>query len=340
MKTFRDIAILFFIVWAVTGPKVIAQRNSAVPVYLQKQTPFTQSKTPNDTLLPGNLPNVPLPEYVMLASDNGGYILGTNGWNDKCKCQQYKVTYSYHIEGAIYWFGYKNIVDTGLIKYAIWNMDSLKGTTADTNHQPCPGTLFVAISDSTTHIHIDTVLLQSHIVMFPFPVLVNADYCIGFDMSEMKEDTIALVSTNKGQGGNKELVWEQWSTDNKWYTLQGAQWDSGTVDVDAMILPIIDNTAGCVEYGDYISGMKLSQSFPNPGKDECTISYEFLTPPSRASIEILDQSGRRVYYNENITTHEGVNKALINVSGFKNGMYFYILSSGTSHMAKKMIINR
>jgi hypothetical protein len=219
-------------------------------------------------------------------------------------------------------------------------MDSLNGTTADTNHQPCPGTLMEAITDTMTNIDTASYPKQSHIVMFPFPMPVTFDYCIGFDMSGMKDDTIALVSTKKGQGGNLELVWEQWGTNDKWYTLQGAQWDSGTVDIDAMILPIIDNTSGCVENGDFISGMKLSGSYPNPGNDYCTISYEFLTPPAAAYIEILDQSGKRVFYNDNIPAKQGINKTIIDVSGFKSGLYFYILSSGDTRMAKKMVISR
>lgn len=317
-----------------------SQRNSSLPIPMPNQSALSHSKTPNDTLLPGNLPFVTTPEYVMLKSENGGYILGTNGWNDKCKCEQFKVTYNYKIEGAIYWFGYKYIIDTGLVQFGIWNMDGTTGTIHDTNNQACPGTLFVSITDTTTHIDITSSIDQAYIAMFPIPVLVSSDYCIGFDMSKIKSDSIALVSTKTGQGGNRELVWEQWSVNDKWYTLQGAQWDGGTLDVDAMILPIIDNTAGCVENGDFISGIKLSQSYPNPGKDECIISYEFATPPASASLEILDQGGKRVYLNQNIKSGQGVNTTVVDVSGFKNGVYFYILSSGKSRLAKKMIISR
>jgi len=338
----RIITILIFALIFINCLSGFSQRNSAQAIILQNHTSTLNTKTPNDTLQPGNLPNVTTPEFVMLTSDNGGYILGTNGWNDKCKCEQFKVSYHYKIEGAIYWFGFKSIIDTGLVQFGVWNMDGTTGTTHDTTNQTCPGTLFVSVTDTTTRI--DTTsnsdLKHAYIAMFPLPVLVSSDYCIGFDMSKIKSDSIALVSTKSGEGGNKELVWEQWSTDNKWYTLQGAQWDNGTLDVDAMILPIIDNTIGMVENGDFFSGMKLSQSYPNPGQDECTISYEFLTPPAAASLEILDQSGKRVYFNQNVPAGQGVNKTIIDVSDFKNGMYFYILSSGTSRMAKKMIISR
>ncbi len=346
MKT--KIQIIRLIILAIilfTGLNGYAQRISSEPVKMHKQSSWVQPKTPNDTLLPGNLPNVTFPDYVMLTSDNGGYILGTNGWKDKCKCEQFKVTNNYHIEGAIYWFGYKRTHvagpdSSGLVKFAVWDMDGTTGTTADTNNQPCPGTPYISITDTVANIDTASALAQAYIVMFPFPVLVNSDYCIGFDMSEIGADSIALVSTKKGQGGNLELVWEQWDANNHWYTLQGAQWDSGTIDVDAMILPIIDNTAGCVENGDFIAGMKLSQSYPNPTADACTIRYEFLNPPKNAGFEILDQTGRRVYYNDKIAACQGVNQMIIDVSGFKNGTYFYILTAGDTRMAKRMIISR
>jgi hypothetical protein len=340
-----EVILLALIFITISSVDLFAQRRSSQPILMPKQPPFLPYKTPNDTLFPGNLlplllDTTVISDYVMLTSDNGGYILGTNGWNDKCKCQEFKVSSNYHIEGAIYWFGFKTDSTKGLVKFSIWDMDGTTGTTADTNNQPCPGTLTVSIADTTTRIDTSSILNQAYVAMFPFPVLVNSNYCIGFDMSQIGGDSIALVSTNKGQGGNLELVWEQWSSNNNWYTLQGAQWDSGTVDVDAMILPIIDNTAGCVENGDFISGMKLSQSFPNPTDDECTISYEFLTPPASTGIEILDMNGRRVYFNENIAACKGINQMSIDVSGFKNGTYFYILSTPESRMAKRMVISR
>jgi hypothetical protein len=341
MKTKPQIISAFiFAVMLFMAANLFAQRTSSVPVMMQKQSPIENVKTPNDTLLPGNLPDVTFPEYVMLTSDNGGYILGTNGWHDKCKCEEFKVTYNYHIEGAIYWFGYKRADSAGLVKFSIWDMDGTTGTISDTNNQPCPGTLFLSKIDTTTRIDTASTLNQAYIVMFPFPVLVNSDYCIGFDMSEINGDSIALVSTKKGQGGNLERVWEQWDVNDRWYTLQGAQWDSGTVDVDAMILPIIDNTAGCVENGNFISGMKLSQSYPNPTREACTISYEFLTPPASAAIEIMDMNGRRVYYENNIPIGQGINHKTIDVSGLKNGEYIYLLSTPDSRMAKRMTISR
>jgi len=328
-----------------------AQKTTGIPVSLPKQENNQIIKTPNDTLLPGNVENLSVPEYELLPSDNGGYVLGSNGWNDKCKCQQYKVSYLppsyyYHIEGAIYWFGYKRADSSGLIRFAIWNMDSLKGTTYNysdssfSHNQPSPGTLFVAITDTVKNVDTSSNLSLAHIVLFPFPVLVTSDYCIGFDISNIGYDSIALVSTSQGQGGKLQLVWEQWSSNNKWYTLQGAQWDSDTLDIDAMILPIIDNTVGCVENGDYISGVKLSQSYPNPNPGECTISYELEKPQPSASIQILDMQGKLVYSYDDLETSSGVHNKVIDVSMLKNGTYFYILSAGNAHMAKKMIISR
>ena len=219
-------------------------------------------------------------------------------------------------------------------------MDGTTGTTHDTTNQPCPGTLFESYIDTITNIDTSSNLNQAYVVMFPVPIQITSNYCIGFDMSEINGDSIAMVSTTSGQGGNLELVWEQWSTDNKWYTLQGAQWDSSSLDIDAMVLPIIDNTAGTVEHGEFISGIKLSQSYPNPNPGECMISYELSTPQASASLEIIDMSGKRVYFNNDIDKCQGIHQNTIDVSGLKNGIYFYILSAGSGRIAKKMTIEK
>ncbi|MEI6124794.1 MAG: T9SS type A sorting domain-containing protein [Bacteroidota bacterium] len=334
--TFKFFALLLIILTSLSG---FAQRKTTTPVYLSQQPTLNTVKAPNDTLQPGNVPNV-IPNYVMIAADNGGYVLGTNGWNDKCKCQEFKTTYNYKIEGAIYWFGYKRADSAGLVKFSVWDMDGTTGTTHDTTNQPCPGTLFMSLTDTTTKIDTSSQIDQAYVVMFPFPILVTSNYCIGFDMSQIKGDSIAMVSTSSGQGGHLELVWEQWSSNNKWYTLQGAQWDSSTLDIDAMILPIIDNTVGCVENGDFISGIKLSNSYPNPNPGECTIRYELSTPQTFASIEIIDLSGKRVYFNNTIATSEGIHQNTIDVSALKNGTYFYILSTSSARIAKKLIVSK
>ena len=295
------------------------------------------SKAINDTLMPGNWENI-VPNYVMIAAEDGGYILGTNVWNDKCKCQQYKVNYYYKIEGAIYWFGYKRAGSGGLLKFSVWNMNGTTGTTSDTNNQPCPGTLFQAVEDSITHIDTSNNLANAHVVMLTFPINITSDYCIGFDMSEIADDSIALVSTSNGQGGGKELVWEQWSSDNNWYTLQGAQWDEGNLNIDAMIMPIIDNTSGCIENDAFIMGMKTNPAFPNPCKDFCTIKYQFEKPVANASIEIIDMKGKKYFYSQSLQKSAQINEYRIDVSKFPAGEYIYILQGDSGSVAKRFTV--
>ncbi len=331
--TFRFLVIGLLII---VGFSVSAQRNTGSPFFMPMHANHPNVKTPNDTLHPGNYQDTM--QGVLIPADIGGYVLGTNGWNDKCKCEEFKVTYSYKIEGAIYWFGYKRVHSSGLVKFSIWDMNDSTGTTHDTTNQPCPGTCFVSLTDTITHIDTSSNLSAAYVVMFPFPVLVSSNYCIGFDMSAINGDSIALVSTKQGQGGNLELVWEQWSSNNKWYTLQGAQWDSSTLNIDAMVLPIIDNTVGTVENGEFISGVKLSQSYPNPSIGACTIRYELSSPQAAVSLEIIDMNGKRVYFNDMIEKSQGIHQSIVDVSRFTNGTYFYILSTSGTHIAKKMTI--
>jgi hypothetical protein len=314
-----------------------AQRLSNKDKTITIETSGNSGKLINDTLMPGNWNNI-TPNYVMIAAEDGGYILGTNNWNDKCKCQQYKVTYYYKLEGAIYWFGFKRALSGGVLKFTVWNMNGATGTTSDTNNQPCPGTPYQSMADSITHIDTSNNLQNAHVVMFTYPINITSDYCIGFDMGDIADDSIALVSTSNGQGGSKELVWEQWNSDNKWYTLQGAQWDEGNMDIDAMIMPIIDNTSGCVENDAFIMGMKTNPAFPNPCQDFCTIKYQFEKPVANASIEIIDMKGKKYFYSESLPKSDQINEFKINVTEFPSGEYIYILQCDSGKIAKRFTI--
>lgn len=314
-----------------------AQRNSLSPLLISK-TENLNTKTPNDTLLPGNLPNVVTPVYVLLPSDNGGFILGNNGWNDKCKCQQFQVSYYYHIEGAIYWFAYKKADSAENVRFAIWNMDGNTGTTSDTSEHTCPGTLIISITDTTSRIDTSSNRDQAYIVSFPFPVFVQDDYCIGFDMSSMMYDTLALVSTASGQGGGLELVWEQWSSTNLWYTLQGAKWDSGSIDVDAMIFPIIDNTADCEEINGFMNGVMLGEPYPNPASGNINIPYSLEHNNSHGSILIMDLNGKVISTFQPEVLTQGKHLYTADISALQSGTYLCLFHSGKGRVARRFSI--
>lgn len=314
-----------------------AQRNTSGSEVVTKHS-FSPAKSPNDTLLPGNLPFVPSPDYVMVKSENGGFVLGSNGWNDKCKCQEYRVTYYYKIEGAIYWFGWKRADSSELLSLSVWDMDGNSGTTHDTNNQKCPETLLATVSDTVKNIDTSSTLASAHVVWFDAPLLIQSGYCIGFDMSAMLYDSIALVSTASGEGGNLELVWEQWSN-NGWYTLQGAQWDSGSLDLDAMILPIIDNTAGADEQQTYGGGIVM-EILPNPATDFLNASCVVEEPGRWVEAQLLDIRGVLLRKQKYLVGNDGRIMVQFDLVGVDPGTCLLVIKTHSGGVARRVQVVR
>ncbi|WP_281613625.1 T9SS type A sorting domain-containing protein [Flammeovirga sp. SubArs3] len=71
--------------------------------------------------------------------------------------------------------------------------------------------------------------------------------------------------------------------------------------------------------------------YPNPAYGE-TVTLEFLTEADKYFVEVLNASGRRVYFNESDHfRHE------INISQFTSGMYFIRVTEGSRQIIKKLI---
>lgn len=309
--------------------------------YVLKKMPAQELntvKTPTDTLLPGNLNFATPTGYVLYGSANGGYIIGTNGYGDAAKGQEFEVLTPYAIEGAIYWFGAKTIVaGTGTMKFVVWSMDGTTGTTTlGTGDQPCPSTVLGEYTESVSNVDTSSMMGNAYIAAFTPFISVISDYVIGFDVSTAYPDSIGLVSTTDGDGGLLELVWEKWSPDG-WYTLQGAGWSSGDFDVDAMILPIVDMNAGGIDGADFINGVKMT-STPNPASSNVTLSYELQNNADRVLVRILDGSGKVINKMELGSQNAGSYDINLDVTDYPAGTYFYLLNADANCLAKRMLI--
>jgi hypothetical protein len=299
-----------------------------------------ESKAPTDTLWPGQADTAST--FVLIADSSGGYVLGTNSFHDICKGQQFRVdTGGYIIDGAIFWFGEKN-VGTGddSLKFVLWGMDSLHGYTMAGGNQPCPGTELTAITIPMSAVDTSSSLQSAFAVTFPAAITVIDDYMIGFDMSKIGNGTIGLMSTSNGSGGGNELVWEKWSTNNTWHTLQAAGWGfPALLDIDAMILPVIDMSSAGMSEPPMINGISCS-AYPNPASETVNLLITLEASSFSNIIEVLDANSRRVFYQNTGMMNPGQNKRSIDVSGWPAGSYICIFYSGSGNYAIRISIGR
>lgn len=83
-------------------------------------------------------------------------------------------------------------------------------------------------------------------------------------------------------------------------------------------------------------GFEVFQNFPNPFSDMTEINI-VSEKTQNLYIKVFDLLGKLVYYDD-VQVHPGLNKQFINASGFKEGIYSYVVSDGFTIRNKMMIV--
>jgi hypothetical protein len=287
-----------------------------------------------DTLFPGNALNAS--QFVMMECAGGGWVLGTNMNNDYAKGEVFAGSApSKSIVAAIYWFGgKKQVTGAGVVKMALWDMDG-SGTTISGLGMG-PGTELLSVTESISNLDTSRWLSLAHIALFPFSIeYPEGDFLIGFSIQDCYPDSIGLVSSDDGDGGGLELCWEQ-HEDGSWYTLQAAGWNGGTLDIDAMVLPVV-SIEGIEDR--FINGIKL-QTCPNPASDHVTLTYSLEHDAKRVLVRVLDPDGKVIEKMEIIGQQAGNYDIELDVSDYPAGTYYYLVNAGLDRLAIKMIVAR
>lgn len=101
---------------------------------------------------------------------------------------------------------------------------------------------------------------------------------------------------------------------------------------------------------DYIKCKELSTSeifkenlwmncFPNPSTSKTTVEY-YLHKASHVEIEVIDLTGRSVATLIKGNTNQGKHSADFDLSNFENGTYIFVLTTNTTSITKKVILQK
>lgn len=94
-----------------------------------------------------------------------------------------------------------------------------------------------------------------------------------------------------------------------------------------------------VSENQFIKGVKIGQSYPNPANKITSFSYE-LQKPTNVTFEVYDMNGRLVKeYNEGVK-ETGKHVHTINVDQFNSGVYFYTIKTNETSITKRMVITK
>lgn len=94
-----------------------------------------------------------------------------------------------------------------------------------------------------------------------------------------------------------------------------------------------------VSENDFIKGVKIGQSFPNPANKVTNFFYE-LQKPTDVSFEVFDMNGRLVKEYKEGVKEAGKHTHTINVEEFTSGVYFYTIKTNETSITKRMVITK
>ena len=125
---------------------------------------------------------------------------------------------------------------------------------------------------------------------------------------------------------------------------------SVSVDYEGNVL-IVENDYGYVrkiknDYTYYYTGLfkntnviQKITAYPNPAKTETSIKYQ-INKPERVIFTLYNNLGEEIMIREDDNLNKGIRTININTAKYPDGMYYYSLSTGDSHITKKLLISK
>ncbi len=264
----------------------------------------------------------------------GGYVAGSNYYNDKAKAQQYNISSSLIVEEVILWFGAKSFTSgnsNSSVTVKLYRLDSLGTTTVGVDSAFCPG----SVIDSVTLL-IDSIKTSGYtIVAFPSHPIAYLSFAAGIDLTPLAlGDSVGLITNTDGNAGETERSWEQWNN-GSWHTM----FQAWPLDIDFAIWPVIDTSSTGINDAIFFNGMKMSQNQPNPTNSETIIQYE-IQNNAAVNFEIFDVTGKIVFTQNLGLQNKGKHSINIATENYTSGIYYYSLIANDKRITKKMLINK
>lgn len=285
----------------------------------------TGAENVNDTLSPTLLAGCSVGPQL-LASSNGGFVAGTNGYGDLEKAQRIATNTLGKIHSVLVAFGAKKIVGTAdNFNAIIYNVNAANGSPSGTG---------VATSANVSADNIDT---SGQFTKFTFatPVNYSGPFFVSVEVGGgNKNDTVGIFHTGGNCGGGS--AWEKWDT-GQWFAFNDPNAWGAQVDVVLYILAEVEKTGNIGLDNDFLLTRNSAKVFPNPASDIVTVSYS-LAQNSKAQFSIHDLTGKTVHSEELVAVYQGANAKNIRIGHLPAGVYTYTLRTATESVSGKLVI--
>jgi hypothetical protein len=265
---------------------------------------------------------------TVVASPNGGYASGTNGYGDREKLQAFVPTQPYSVLGAIVWFAVKNELSAQPEQSNVWLKLRRHDITAQVTVPFIAGPKETIDSASFS---IDNLLAGStaelgyNYLPFNSPILVSSPYGISISFTEgmQAEDTLAIMHSADDSVITVGQSWETWN--GNWRRMI----DNWGLNIDFAIFPVIDTT---------LNGLAAMPSiyfnvYPNPADNQLNISLD--QNRGDLQIEVLNVNGQCVLHK---SEKQSVALSSLDISNLSKGLYFLKITSNGHYGVKPFVV--
>jgi Secretion system C-terminal sorting domain len=262
--------------------------------------------------------------FYNLNAGPAGYVMGTNNLTTRTGCH-YTSVGSAHVTELMVYFASTTIVG---------NADNITGQVFNCGTDSMPTSL---VASGTFNLaNIGTGGFPTFIPVNAYPN-TSGDIFVAIQYSGI-DDSISITSTNpfNADGQGEKRVRQQTLPNFIWVRAYDL-WTIGNnpYDADALIIPVVDIASG-IENQFTMNGFTMSTPYPSPAQDLITIPFSVNE----------NQEIKMVVYNELGQTVSEINLGQVNgwtnyqmdISGYNNGTYFYVLSGVGGQIASKFIV--
>lgn len=260
------------------------------------------------------------------AATSGGYVALSNAGVTETG-QRFDLTGNASVTGVLLWIYKKRKIGTAdAITINVYAANPADGLPLGTSL----GASGITTDDiDTTGGNINNIVLAS-----PVPVTGNFIVSVtGLDVPG-KDDTLALVfnGANDGMGEQRAV--------QKLAPAYGGMWNKmntiwGTWNSDAMIIPIIDVTAGVNSVTS--KGLTLMGAYPNPTNEEYTTIKYSLKESSVVTSKVFDLAGRTIQESTS-ELNSGEHTVKVSVTNIPAGTYYYTVQTKGAQLTSKFSV--
>jgi hypothetical protein len=180
----------------------------------------------------------------------------------------------------------------------------------------------------------DTNWFSLSYAAFSTVVGTSTDFAVSVDATAIKaaNDTVGLASDTDGEG--YRLAFHYIPAQSAFYITDDL---FGGLNNNIAIFAVIDDNYVGVEDHDFLNNMQLS-AYPNPAKDQTTISYNLKEDMDNVTLVVYDMAGKEVYRAANGSQAKGSYNVSLDVSEYNAGNYFYSLVGNGNRLTKRMVV--